>query len=353
MEGTDEETGFLFGVLVQSLIQGYVKDVKELGEKEMYSSPAIVVFELADELPNFPLEAVSLLFTMKRYKKSISSTTVEHLKAYSEKSSSLSNRMYELEYGEKKEVLMALTRGLYVAPRLHDMVNKAAQEQKNQRHLEKQKATLQKEVDIFESVQKTGEPADITPEKRKELNGKNKEIAKISNEIKKKASRKTVMLGMDAEEREYWVFAGDKQRLYTRDTSASDTESWATYSTVQQVKELLNALCDKGSCEKKLKDKIESILPTISLVDSSIAVEPYCAFLKHRRECERKKQSYEERTRSRKKNVVLPLLVSMTLSELRRELLAMEEKYWNFFGPRNIQWSFPQSRSVWVCLARP
>eukprot|EP00826_Nyctotherus_ovalis_P066982 TRINITY_DN996_c0_g1_i18.p1 TRINITY_DN996_c0_g1~~TRINITY_DN996_c0_g1_i18.p1 ORF type:complete len:317 (+),score=77.74 TRINITY_DN996_c0_g1_i18:998-1948(+) len=315
----------------------------------MYSSLAIVVLELADELPNFPLEAISLLFTIKRYRKSISSATIEHFKAYSEKSSNLSNRMYELEYEEKKEILMALTRGLYVAPRLHEMVNKAVQEQRSQRQLERQKATLQREVDIFESVQKTGESAEITPEKRKEFNGKNKEIAKISNEIKR-TSRKTVMLGVDAEEREYWIFAGDKQRLYVRDTSGK--EKWATYSTIQQAEDLLNALCDKGSHEKKLKDRIRSVLPTISLVDSLIVAESYCAFLKHRRQSEKKGLSYKERARSCKKSVSLPLIVSMTLSELRRELLAMEEKYWDFFGPRNIRWSFPRNRTFWVRLQR-
>ena len=253
---------------MQVLIQAYIKDVKDLNEREIYTTPAILVLELADELLDFPLETIVLLFTIKRYKRTIDSQIFEQLKNLAVKSSNLINKIYELNYEEKKQLLLILTRGLYVAPKLHEIANKSTQRQKNQRDLEKQKANLQKEVSIFESVQNSENPIKITPEKKKEINGINNEIAKISNEIKKKARRKTMMIGIDAREKEYWIFAGDKARIYVREIKGNK-EIWGTYSTIKQVKELLNVLCEKGINEKKLKDKLLSLLPSIQLKDES------------------------------------------------------------------------------------
>jgi hypothetical protein len=272
IKANDEEKGFLFGVLVQILIQGYIKDVKDLNEKEIYTTPAILVLELAEDLVNFPLEAIVLIFSIKKYKRTIDSSILEHLKLITSKSSNLTNKIHELDYNEKKQLLLILTRGLYVAPKLHEIANKSTQRQKNQRHLEKQKASLQKEVSIFESAQKSENPIEITREKKKEINGISKEIAKISNEIKKKSRRKTMIIGIDAEGKEYWIFAGDKTRVYIREVN-EDKEIWNTYSTLKQVNELLNVLCEKGINEKKLKDKLSSLLPSIQLKGDKNSVE--------------------------------------------------------------------------------
>ena len=49
-KGKDEDSSFLFLVLIQALIQGFLKDIKGLQEKEIYSSPAILILELLDEI---------------------------------------------------------------------------------------------------------------------------------------------------------------------------------------------------------------------------------------------------------------------------------------------------------------
>jgi septum formation topological specificity factor MinE len=47
---------------------------------------------------------------------------------------------------------------------------------------------------------------------------------------------------------------------------------------------------------------------------------------------------------------MLPLIVTITLAELKKEILTIEEKYWAFFSSRNIQWSVSQGRTAWVYI---
>ena len=234
LQGKDEDNSFLFLVLIQALIQGFLKDIKGLQEKEIYSSPAILILELLDDIPRYPLEGISLIFNIKRYKKCVKPSILEFLKECSDKCCNSENTIYTLSYKEKKELLITLTKGLYISPKLREVTAKYTQDQKDQRHLEKRRATLQKEVDIFESVQNGPRPVEITAEKKKEMSGINKEILKISNEIKKRANKQTIVLGHDAEGKEYWIFAGDKRRLYIRDQLDKE-ENWGTYSTNTHV----------------------------------------------------------------------------------------------------------------------
>lgn len=269
MRAGDETGGFLLGILLQSLTQAYIKDIREMQERELYSTPAILVLELLQDLPHFPLEAVGLIFTIRRYKRCMDAEGFEFLRRCSEKSGE--KGIWVLDYEEKKKLLLMLTRGLFVSAKVRELTNKSVQDQRDQRQLERKRATLQKEVNLYESFKSGPNPLEVTAEKKKEMNGMSREILKISNEIKKKANKQTLCLGTDAEDREYWLFAGDKERVYVRAQTA-DTELWGTYSSVQQVKALLDALLEKGAGEKKLKGRIEGVLGSVSLADSSVEV---------------------------------------------------------------------------------
>jgi hypothetical protein len=231
-------------------------------EKEIYKTPAILVLELAEELPDYPLEAICLIFTIKKYKRCIDFLALDFIKSCSE------SVMYSLGYKEKKRLLLVLVSGLCASSKIREIATKSVREQRNQRQLEKKRDTLQKEVNLFQAIKNGSNPIEISNEKKKEMNRTNKEIVKTSNEIKKKANKQTVLLGKDVDDNEYWLFAGDKERIYIRHQT-EDKEEWNTYSTVEQVNELLNVLVDKGIAEKKLKSKLEKVVPSISLLDSS------------------------------------------------------------------------------------
>eukprot|EP00826_Nyctotherus_ovalis_P055393 TRINITY_DN734_c0_g4_i1.p1 TRINITY_DN734_c0_g4~~TRINITY_DN734_c0_g4_i1.p1 ORF type:complete len:271 (+),score=115.65 TRINITY_DN734_c0_g4_i1:831-1643(+) len=269
MKATDETGEFLFGILLQSLVQGYIKDIREMQERELYFTPAILVLELLQDLPHFPLEAVGLIFTIRRYKRCMATEGFEFLRRCSEKGGE--KGICALDYEEKKKLLLVLTRGLFVSAKVRELTSKSVQNQKDQRQLERKRATLQKEVNLFESFKNGPNPLEVTAEKKKEMTEVTREILKISNEIKKKANKQTLLLGTDAEDNQYWLFAGDKGRVYVK-APVEGEEQWATYSSVQQVKELLDALLEKGVGEKKLKSRIEEVLRSISLVDSSVEV---------------------------------------------------------------------------------
>ncbi len=266
---SDADHGFLFAFLIHCLLQGYIKDIREFNEKEMYATPAILVLELAEELPHFPLEAISLIFRIKRYKKCVALGTQELLiKLLAEKSGSPAGVLHSIDYRAKKEILLSLTRGICVCPKLRDTVNKTVQDQKDIKYLEKRRAVLQKEVDLFTSIDKSSKPGEIvlTAEKRKEINGKQREIGKLSAELKKLKVHQTQMLGTDADEREYWVFGADKDRLYVR-AFEEGRERWGTYSAKTQTDALMNTLLEKGMMEKKLKGKLQAVLPGIHIAD--------------------------------------------------------------------------------------
>jgi len=315
-------------------------------EREIYSTPAIVLLELVDELPHLPLEAICLIFTIKRYKRCIDIKTFEFIKSCSEKTISSENTIYSLIYQEKKQLLLTLICGLYISSKIRETTSKSVQGQRDQRQLEKKRATLQKEVNMLEAIKKEPNSVEVSNERKKEINGVNKEIIKISNEIKKKANKQTVLLGKDADNREYWLFAGDEKRIYIR-YQTEDKEEWDTYSTIKQINELLNVLIDKGINEKELKSKIEKVLPNISLLDPS-ATDTYLLYVLNRQN-EKKRLNCQERVKPhKKKQKELPYMITTTLQKVQSDILEMEEEYWNFFNKKNIVWNLEESREQWV-----
>ena len=258
---------------MNSYLKGFAKDIKEFSEKEMYSTSAILVLEYDEELFRFPLEAISLILSIKRYKRCVPLSTLEIL----EKMLTANQNIVSLNLKDKKEIILTMVRALSVCTKIHEIVNKSIQERKEVKYFEKQKETLQRDVKIFDSIQQINnetEEIKITDEKKKELGAKQKEINKISLEIKKRKAFETEILGTDAEDREYWVFAGDKEKIYIR-TIEAEKEVWRTYSTQSQINSLLNALIDKGITEKKLKSKLEQLIPKMQFVDITQAMEMY------------------------------------------------------------------------------
>lgn len=255
--------------MINSYLKGFTKDIKEFSEKEMYSTAAILVLEYDEELFKFPLEAISLILSIKRYKRCVPLSTLEIL----EKTLTANQNIVSLNFKEKKEIILAMARALSVCTKIHEIVNKSLQERKEVRYFEKQKETLQRDVKIFDSIQQiNSEEMKITDEKKKELGAKQKEINKISLEIKKRKAFETEIIGIDAEDREYWIFAGDKEKIYIR-TIESEKEVWRTYSTQTQIDSLLKALIDKGIAEKKLKSKLEQLIPKMQFIDVTKAME--------------------------------------------------------------------------------
>jgi len=269
MTSTEEDKCFLCVYLTHNLIQGYIKDIKEFSEKEMYNTPAILVLEMEDELTDYPLETIALIWTIKKYKKCIAPSTINLLNKALSKDEKSTNALYTLSYKERKEILLELTRGLNVCSKFRDTVNKTAQDQKDTRYLERQKGTLQKELDIFKVVEEGKQPEpviELSEEKKKEIKFKCRELNKITQELKKRKSFQTTLLGLDADEKEYWIFIGDKGRIYVK-TLAEDKEKWGTYGTLTQANSLMGVLLTKGRIEKKLHTNLQSIIPNLRLID--------------------------------------------------------------------------------------
>lgn len=190
------------------------------------------------------------------------------LKLMAEKSGAPADVLHSMEYKAKKEVLLSLTRGICLCPKIRDSVNKSVQDQKDVKYMEKRRAALQKELEIFANIEKSAKPGEfvLSPEKRKEMNAKQREIGKLSSELKKLKVHQTQLIGLDAEEREYWLFGGEKERLYVR-TIEESKDHWGTYSTKSQIDALMEALVDKGIAEKKLKTKLQQALANMRFAE--------------------------------------------------------------------------------------
>lgn len=330
LQGTNDAQGFLFAVLLQALIQTYIKDIEVFSEKEIYSTAAIIILELIKDLPKFPLEAIALIFDIERYKKYIPEPAFKLLEECLLKSNTTA--IYKLGYQEKIELLLSLVRGLFVTTNVREKINEPIQHQKE---LQKQKANLQKEICLFQIT------SAATPMESEVITKKTKEITKISSELSKRQERVTKYLGKDAEEREYWVFAGDKHRLYVKETFPR--ESWGTYSTLKQLAELTQALVDKGVEERRLKGMLQTAVSELSPADE-FSEKVYRFRVRHS-----KTLSYQKRMElSKKKGVAAFQNNSMDLEKLKTSLLGMEGEYWDFFVERKIYWCSKECRDSWV-----
>ena len=58
----NDDESYLVTCMIQSMVDAYVKDVRELSEKELYSTFAILVLEFAEQLFASPIEAAALIF---------------------------------------------------------------------------------------------------------------------------------------------------------------------------------------------------------------------------------------------------------------------------------------------------
>jgi hypothetical protein len=147
-------------------------------------------------------------------------------------------------------------------------------DRKELRQLAKRRQALDKDVQLYENAQKgdANEELKLSPEKKKELADKQKEAWKLNAELKKRTVHHTTCLGVDAEEREYLVFAGDKERLYVR-TLHGGHEVWGCYSTKVQIDALMNALQEKGRREKRLKAKLSHLIPNLRLAEATVIHE--------------------------------------------------------------------------------
>jgi len=273
MESKENKGCLLFFTLIQSLISAFMRDIKEFPEKEMYSTNAILALEMSEILQPYPLETISLIFSIKKYKKCVPLSTQNLCTKILEKSSVSQFAIYELSFMEKKEILLNLTRALSVSEKIREYINKTLQDQKDLKSLEKQRNSLQKEIDLYEAMQKMENPQ-ISDEKKREMKEKMREHTKICYEIKKRSGKKqrqvqSEIVGCDAEDREYWTFKGDKRKIYVREKE-NDNEKWGTYSKISQIRELLNVLIDKGINEKKLKQKIENLIPNMNFYDPDL-----------------------------------------------------------------------------------
>jgi len=330
-EATEETKGFLFGILIQVFIQSYIKDIKEFSEKEIYSTPAILVLELVDDLPKFPLEAISLIFGIERYKNYIPKSTLIILNDCLMKSNMVT--IYELSYEEKKELLLSMIRGLFVTTKLKQEIDKPILHHKL---LQKEKTSLVKEIFLIHGTKPT------SPEENEVLSKKESEVKKICKELTKGPEQLTRYLGKDAEDKEYWIFAGDKNRIYVKESS--NEEKWRTYSKTKQFIELLQSLIDKGIEEKKLKVILQSVFNDILPLDLPTTKMYYSCYIN------RKEKGLNNREKAeRKKKVITEFQNSnMSLIKIQASTLSMEENYWNFFTQRNIYWCNKKLHNTWV-----
>jgi hypothetical protein len=328
-EATEESKGFLLGVLVQTFIQSYIRDIKEFNEREIYSTPAILVLELVNDLPKFPLEAIFLIFGIERYRKYIPESTLSLLNDCLLKSDLMT--IYELGYKEKKDLVLSVMRGLFVTERLKELINMPMQHHKQ---LQKQRINLQKEIYIIQGTQF------VSPEENEVLSKKEKEITKISTELMKESEGSTRNLGKDAEDREYWIFAGDKNRIYVKISE----EKWRTYSTTKQFNDLLQSFIVRGVEERRLKVMLESVFNDIVPLDLSVVKKYFLRYI-NRKEQE---LSYQEKMERKKKVIINFQNNAMNLAKVQTNLLSMEGSYWNFFTERKVYWCNNKKHKDWV-----
>eukprot|EP01022_Parablepharisma_sp_SALTPOND_P017075 TRINITY_DN2653_c0_g1_i1.p2 TRINITY_DN2653_c0_g1~~TRINITY_DN2653_c0_g1_i1.p2 ORF type:complete len:869 (+),score=114.32 TRINITY_DN2653_c0_g1_i1:1605-4211(+) len=337
MTSSNDEESYLVTYLVQSLIDTYVKDVKEFSEKELYSTFAILLLELSDYLHLCPVEASALVFRVKKYRRCIAPPVLElvHSVAIKYETQGIETKLCNVPFKEKKEIILELVRGLCIASKAKDCVSKTIQEQKDFKQVERHKNILEKEVQPL----KVEEGVELPPEKKKEALAKQREINKLESTLKKKQKMNTEKLGVDADSNEYWIFTGDKEHIYTR-TFDGEKEKWGYYSTKEQADKLLASLSDKGILEHKLKIVLTKTLPNLKLTEPVTLEEAKNI---------PPPLPYKDRLRGNKKKVAINREPQMaTVSSLVAYLLQCEEKYHEFFRERSLLWEpSPSRRALW------
>ncbi len=334
---------------MQGLVDVYVRDVKEFNERELYSTFAILLLEMAEQLYVSPVEAAALVFRIKKYRRCIALPALEALDSVIDKyeKEGKETKLSNVPYENRRDILLALVRGLAVAGKLKETVVKSIREQKDFRALERRKQILQKELN---SLTETSQAAESIPEeKRKEALGKQREISRIDATIKKINTHQTERVGVDAEGNEYWVFAGDKESVYVRSVKGKpgeEEEVWGCYSSRQQLDHLMETIYDKGVAERKLKAGLCRILPKLKLSEPD----------SEQKEEETKPEiplTYKERLRNSKKRRQLKRDPQMTtIAMVTSYILSCEERYQSFFSERDLAWQLsPTKRRSWVSPA--
>lgn len=317
-----EEEALLVTYLLQSFIDAYVKDVKGFSEKELYSGFAILLLELSDYLHMCPVEAVALIFRVKKYRKCIAMPALNNVLSMVEKyeGQGIETKMTSFSVAEKKELLLALVKGLCVVDAIRENMGRQLREQRREKQEEKRRRHLERAI-------QPARPDELSPERRKALVAKQKELARLDASLKRRkvASER---LGADAEGREYWVFAEDRERLYVRGGG-----KWGSYSTKEQLSELLKSLSDKGILESKLKEAIVKKQKILMIAEDAME----------------EKLPYNERLRGSKKKFIEKREISMTTySLLISHILELEEAYHEFLAERNLKWETTESiRNRW------
>ena len=135
----------------------------------------------------------------------------------------------------------------------------------------KHKANLKKELNLFEIMVKSN---GLTSEQHEMMEAKTKELEEISSKLNSNESKnKTELLGKDKEGFEYWLFSGDKGRIYVKEETKDNKEKWGTYSNIEQIKDLIKSLMNKEFNDKKLKIILKSLLNDKSMFNTDINKE--------------------------------------------------------------------------------
>ena len=79
LNSENEEDSCLVTHLIQAFVDEYVKDVKKFNEKDLYTSFAILLLEMSDNLYMCPIEATSLIFKIKKYRRCISLPSLNNI----------------------------------------------------------------------------------------------------------------------------------------------------------------------------------------------------------------------------------------------------------------------------------
>jgi len=320
-----KDDSLLVTQLLQSFIEEFIEDVKAFNDKELYSTFAIFLLEISDYVYMCPMEAVGLIFKVKKYRRCISMPALNNILSMIEQYESQQTEtiMPNFTFRQKKELLLALVRGLCVVDTIRENSAKQVQEHKKYKQEEKHRAHLEK------NIKSTKE--ELSSDKKRELLAKQRELNKLEANLKKKKVV-TEKLGVDADDSEYWTFAGDNAHLYVK-----SNKGWGYYSTKEQLDKLLESLSDKGILERKLKNTILTRLKQFTITeDIENKILPYSDRLRGS-----KKKYYEKRE--------LRMIDTKSLIEC---VLEIENGYKVFFEERNIVWEEESIRSQWLLEAK-
>ncbi len=253
--------------LVQAFISVLLNDVQEMAEKDPQSA---FILELSGHLADFPLESALLLLSLKRYKKCVGFAMLDAL-SHCIRPGPAAPWPGNLTAQERKDLLLSLSQAAMVTVSVRNHVNEQRQNMKILQSLEKSKYALQREIRLFEDVERqaAAEGVEITEEKRGKLRDKREELAQTEERIRGLGAVRTEKLGTDVDEKEYWTFAGDTRRVYLREIEEVAgrfiNESWGIYSGRTKIEELMRSLCEQGVMERKLKLRLAHALSYMDL----------------------------------------------------------------------------------------